>query len=157
MREDGASSEAIRFTEMTDTTGYVRQFACAGNVGIAYVDYPFRANENLGIILVNGDPPMIDVDDFRHVDLEKLKRDSTYLKLVSRYPDASLWPGDRFNTSEPHAVSLKNGHEGFIVTYTIRNGCHACEEIGTVRFEFVFGKEGRFMGTTLLQVIPSVR
>lgn len=156
MRDMGASSEALRFTSLTDTTGYVRHFVSTGPVDVAYVCYPFRANENFGITLVNGDPGMIDVDDFQYVDLTLLKKDSTYLKIVEEYPDAAVWPGDRFHFDRPKHESLPDGGQRFIVRYNLQNSCHACAHIGLVDFAFDFDRDGRFIGTRLVRVLPLV-
>ncbi len=157
MTDLGASAEAVRFAALTDTTGYVRHFINTGIVDVAYVSYPFRANENFGISLVNGIPDMIDVDDFQFVDLTTLKKDSVYLDIVGRFPDASVWPGDRFAFDQPVSQSLTGGGQRFIVSYNIRNGCHACEQIGIARFAFDFDNYGKFEGTRLLDVVSLVR
>ncbi len=156
MRELGATSEAVRFTVLTDTTGYLRHFVDAGIVGVAYVAYPLRANENFGITLVNGRPEMIDVDDFQFVNLTELKKDSTYLKIVDAFPDASVWPGDRFHFDQARCTQLPGGGQRFVLTYVIRNGCHACEHIGIAHFAFDFDKDGNFTGTRLLGVTSLV-
>ena len=156
MKQMGASPEALRFTALTDTTGYVRHFINSGKVDIAFVYYPFRANVNLGVTLVNGDPAMIDVDDFQYVDLTLLKKDSTYLKIVGDYPDAAVWPGDRFHFDRPKLESLPGGGQRFIVRYNLQNGCHACAHIGLVDFAFDFDRGGRFIGTSLVRVLPLV-
>ncbi len=157
MRDMGASAEAVRFTSLTDTTGYVHHFTYTGRVDVAYVVYPFRANENLGVTLVNGTPPMIDVDDFQFVDLASLKKDTTYREIVSRFPDASVWPGDRFHFDQPKWKPLPGGGERFIVSYSIHNGCHACEHIGAAEFGFDFTEDGQFVGTHLIRVTSLVR
>ncbi len=157
MKKSGATAEAVRFTILTDTTGYVRHFVDSGIVDIAYVFYPFRANENFGITLVNGKPDMIDVDDFSFVDLAELKKDSTYIGIVDSFPDAAVWPGDRYHLSEPRYESLPGGGERFIVQYILKNACHACRDIGVVDFAFDFNRDGTFEGTRLLRVVPIAR
>lgn len=154
MRENGATQEAIHFTMLTDTTGYVRHFVNSGAVDIAYVFYPFRANENFGITLVNGTPATIDVDDLRFLDLTELKKDSTYLSIVDSFPDAAVWPGDRYHFSEPRYESLPGGGQRFIVRYLLKNACHACRNVGIVDFSFDFDSSGTFEGTRLLHVLP---
>ncbi len=157
MKELGASSEAVRFSALIDTTGFARKFVNTGVVDIVFVSYPFRANENYGITLVNGRPGMIDVDDFQFVDLTELKKDSMYMRTLGSFPDASLWPGDRFNFEQPECESLPGGGQRFVVSYTIRNGCCACERIGTARFAFDFAADGKFEGTRLIRVMSPVR
>lgn len=152
MRNLGASPAALRFTSLTDTAGYVRNFRNAGKVDIAYVFYPFRANENFGIVLVNGNPEMVDVDDFSVIDLAALKSDSTYLKIVREFPDAAVWPGDRYRLDMPKSETLPDGTQRFLVGYWLQNGCHACERIGTIVYAFDFDKQGKFLGTKLVTV-----
>ncbi len=152
MRELGASPQALYFTSLTDTTGYIRDFRNTGNVDIAYVFYPYRANENFGVMLVNGNPRIVDVDDFSMVKLTLLKKDSTYLKIVREFPDAAVWPGDRYHLTRPESETLPDGTQRFIVNYWLLNGCHACKRIGTVTFAFDFDKHGLFMGTKLIGV-----
>ena len=57
MKSAGASDEAAAFVKSFAANGlaYVRAFRDTGRVDIAYVDYLFRANENNGVFLVNGD------------------------------------------------------------------------------------------------------
>lgn len=157
MREMGASPEALRFAEMTDTTGYLRHFIRVGIVDIAYVCYPFRANDNYGISLVNGRPRMIDVDDFEYVDLTVLKKNPTYLKIIDEYPDAAVFPGDRYLYNQPIVERLPGGGERFVVRYFLMNGCHACEQVGVVDFAFDFDQNGNFIGTRLVNIVPLIR
>lgn len=157
MRDLGATPEALRFAELTDTTGYVRRFVNAGSVDIAYVCYPFRANENYGVTLVNGRPGMIDVDDFQYIDLTLLKKDTTYLNIVNDFPDAAVWPGDRYLFDQPTYTPLPGGGQRFIVEYMLKNGCHACANLAAVRFAFDFDSTGDFIGTRLISVTRMAR
>lgn len=157
MRKLGASPEALYFTSLTDTTGYIRDFRNTGNVDIAYVFYPYRANENFGVMLVNGSPRIMDVDDFSMVKLTLLRKDTTYLKIVGEYPDAAVWPGDRYHLTQPEPETLPGGGQRFLVKYWLLNGCHACKRIGTVTFAFDFNKHGLFVGTRLVRVISLVK
>lgn len=157
MRGMGASEEAVRFAELTDTTGYVRKFVKSGLVDIAYVCYPFRANENYGVILVNGRPGMIDVDDFQYVDLTPLKRNTMYLHIVNDFPDAAVWPGDRYLFDQPILQPIPGGGQRFIVKYILQNGCHACRHLAVVEFGFDFDRNGIFKGTRLLRVTSLLR
>ena len=63
MKKAGASPAALAFTRRTGSQAYLRALREAGNVDVALAIYPFRANENEVWLLVNGDPPLIDVDD----------------------------------------------------------------------------------------------
>jgi predicted secreted protein len=125
-------------------------------VDVAWVTYPFRANENQGVLLVNGDPSPIDVDDFSRLAQGELNRDQAYAELKRAYPDISLWPGDRYSFDVPIAESLPSGGSRFHVGYILRNGCHACDKIGSAVFAFDFTPEGKFSGTKLMVVTDTV-
>ncbi len=73
MRVAGASAAALAFLERTGNQGYLTAFVDAGKVDIAYAEYPFRANENAVVFLVNGEPSMLDVDDLSRIDRKNLE------------------------------------------------------------------------------------
>lgn len=152
MKQEGASREAVRFAGSMGNEAWLRAFRDTGRVDIAYLTYPFRANENQGILLVNGEPSPIDVDGSGIPVESELKKDLVYQGLAKRYPGISVWPGDRFGTETPVAESLANGGSRFHVGYVLRDGCHACEEIGSVVFAFDFDASGKFLGTRLMVV-----
>jgi hypothetical protein len=64
----------------------------------------------------------------------------------SQYPNISIWPGDRYHATEPVARQLESGGQSFVVKYILRDGCHACAQVGTVKLSFVFDKHGKFSG-----------
>jgi hypothetical protein len=147
MQQLGASPQAIAFARRLDNLGYLRNFRDAGRVDIAYVAYPFRANENYGWLLVNGEPPLVDVDDFKLLRQDELRANAVYAELVKQYPNITLWPGDRFRTIEPAMESLPDRGQRFVIEYRLRNLCHACELIGFARFAFDFDHTGQFLAT----------
>ena len=70
MKKEGAPDKAVSFSLMlhkqTDgQVGVMVGFKPAGPVDMARVMYPLRANDNYGLLLVNGDPPVLDVDDLK--------------------------------------------------------------------------------------------
>jgi hypothetical protein len=161
MRESGASPEAVSFSRQLneDTkglTGFLHEFREAGGVDVAYVEYVFRANENLACYLVNGTPPLIDVDNTKILETNALERNSRYAAIKARYPEVSIWPGDRSSTMYPIRRELSPGGKRFIVSYWLQNGCHACERIGSVQFAFDFDKSGKFLGTQFQSIEGSI-
>jgi len=152
MKESGASVEAVAFARRMENDAWMRAFRDTGRVDIAYVTYPFRANENQGLLLVNGDPDLIDVDDFVLPMKGELEKDLVYAGLAKRFPDISFWPGDRYSTEFPVALLLSGGGQRVYVGYILRNGCHACEEIGSAVFAFDFASNGKFAGNKLMIV-----
>ena len=152
MQKAGASPQAVRFTKLTENTGYLRDFREAGRVDVAYVEYPFRANENQGCLLVNGEPASIDVDDLSALPQADLAKDPRYAKLAQKYPNITIFPGDRNGTDYPAIEKLPDGGQRFIVTYRLLNGCHACERVGEASFAFDFERTGKFLGRKFLAV-----
>ena len=142
MQSLGASNEAVSFTRSFGGGAYVRRFREAGRVDIAYVAYPFRANENHGILLVNGEPTIVDVDDIPLLPKEGMEQDKAYGAIKKAFPRVTLWPGDR-TSKYPVVEPFSDGGQTFVVPYTLRNFCHACEILGTAFFCFDFDKNGR--------------
>jgi predicted secreted protein len=157
MERSGASPQATGFARRLENGGFMHAFRETGKVDIAYVTYPFRANENQGCLLVNGTPSVIDVDDFGCLVTNDLKRDNVYGKLASRFPAISLWPGDRFSTDFPVMEKLSDNGQRFHVGYRLLNGCHACEVLGSAVFAFDFDGKGKFMGTRLEGVTDTTK
>jgi hypothetical protein len=157
MQASGASAEALAFSRQLYATtkgliGFLREFRETGPVDLAYVEYVFRANENLACYLVNGKPPMIDLDDFKILPTDALESNPKYRVIEARHPKVSIWPSDRSATDHPIVKSLPDSAERFIVDYWLQNGCHACERIGSAQFAFDFDQSGTFLGSHLLSV-----
>jgi predicted secreted protein len=147
----GASNEAVSFTRSFGGGAFVRRFREAGRVDVAYVLYPLRANENHGILLVNGEPSIVDVDDIALLPKEGMEQDKVYGALKKAFPRVTLWPGDR-SPKYPLIELLPDGGQSFIVPYTLRNFCHACEVLGTAFFSFDFDKGGRLVSNRFQRI-----
>ncbi len=141
MAKAGASQAALDFTRNLGDQGYLRALdQTGGPIAIAHAVFPFRANENDAWLLVNGTPPLIDVDDRQHLPLPPPRASAAYAEIRRRYPNVGLWPGDR-GASQPEVS--QNGRE-IIVGYLLRDLCHACAIVGRVRYEFDFAADGNF-------------
>ena len=152
MQGFGASPEAAAFTRSFGGGAFVRRFRETGRVDIARIVYPFRANETLGILLVNGEPPIVDVDDIALLPKEAMEQDRTYAAIRKGYPRVTLWPGDRSFRQVLLVEALPGGGQAFVVPYTLRNFCHACEVLGSAFFSFDFDKGGKLVGIRFLRV-----
>jgi len=157
MQKAGASPQAVVFTRLTDNTGYARDFRQVGPVDVAYVNFPYRANESQGAYLVNGVPPLIDVDDQSLLATGALAKNAAYRKLEKNYTDITLWPGNRNGTGYPIVKPAPNDGRRFLFNYLLRDGCHACEVIGSATFAFDFDHTGKFLGTRLVRVKPRAK
>ena len=157
MKSAGASAEAVAFSRSAADLGviYMRAFRKVASVDVAYIQYVFRANELDGVFLVNGDPSPIDVDDEDILPKARLQGNSSYSQLASQYPNVSIWPGDRFDTKLPALVDTGWGTQTFAVNYVLRDGCHACAQIGTAAVAFQFDADGKFQGAKVTAVRAS--
>jgi predicted secreted protein len=156
MKSAGASDEAIAFVKEFASNGlaYIRDFRDTSRVDIAYIEYLFRANDLDGVLLVNGTPPIIDVDDYKFLSQEDLRKNEDYAALLQKYPNVNVFPADRYHTELPVATSALNGQE-FQVEYLLQDGCHACARIGTLVVAFDFDSSGRFTEVSAFGVRPN--
>ncbi len=156
MKQQGASSSAIAFAQSMAASGqiYLKAFRNTGAVSIGYFEYVFRANETEGVAIVNGDPSPIDVDDPQYLTSKMLSANSVYQQLAGKYPNISSWPGDRTSPSLPEVRQRDSGGTQVLVRYLLKDGCHACANVGSARVAFNFNAAGKFDGTNLMNVIP---
>jgi predicted secreted protein len=155
LKAAGASPEALGFAEsLAASLGvvYLRAFRHVERVDVAYIEYAFRANELEGVLLVNGTPSPIDVDDDRFTPDAEMRKNAAYAALAEMYPRISVWPGDRFNGKLPTVTSTGWGVQTFLVQYTLRDGCHACAVVGTATLGFNFDTQGNFQGSRVASV-----
>jgi len=154
MKKAGASAAAVEFSRQLGEPGFVRDFRAAGPVDIAYVLYPYRANENQSWVIVNGTPPAIDVDNSKLVTIaaRALKNNSSYTGLAKAHPDLSPWPGDRYSTEIPDVEMGANGGVHIIVNYRLREKCHSCAVLGHAWYSFEFDAKGIFAGARLIAI-----
>jgi hypothetical protein len=154
MKKAGASAAAVEFSRQLGEPGFVRDFRAAGPVDIAYVLYPYRANENQSWVIVNGTPPAIDVDNSKLVTIaaRALKNNASYAGLAKAHPDLSPWPGDRYSTEIPDVEMGANGGVHIIVNYRLREKCHSCAVLGHAWYSFEFDAKGIFAGARLMAI-----
>jgi len=154
MKKAGATDAAVEFSKQLGEPGFVRDFRAAGPVDIAYVFYPYRANENQSWLIVNGTPPAIDVDNSKLVMIaaRALKNNAAYTGLAKAHPDASPWPGDRYSTETPDVEMGANGGVHIIVNYHLREKCHSCAVLGHAWYSFEFDAKGIFAGARLMAI-----
>jgi len=147
MQRQGASPQAIAFTKLIGNTGFMRDFRETGRVDVGYVNYPYRANENQGCLLVNGSPREVEEEAISLLPKNDLEKTIQYIALTQKYPNISIFPGVRSGTGYPVLQGLPGGGQRFVVAYKLMNGCHACEQLATVHYAFDFNNKGRFLGT----------
>jgi hypothetical protein len=131
--------------------GILAAFRGYGSVDAAQVMIPLRANDNYSLLLVNGDPELINVDDVQKLDRAAMEKSPPWQQLKRKYPNADLWPGDRSGANPwPQRRPLPDGGARFVVQYPIINGCHACARVGHAQFGWDFDGNGKFLRVTYL-------
>ncbi|MGA7721534.1 MAG: protease inhibitor I42 family protein [Ignavibacteriaceae bacterium] len=153
MKKFNASPEAVEFTKLTNSEGFMRDFKETGKVDIAYAVFPFRANENQVCFLVNGSPNMINVDNYDYISKIKLEKNITYKQIKMKYSHVSIWPGDRSGTNYPAVRQLTGGGQQFIFNYRLQDGCHACKLIGFVNLGFDFNNDKKLLAVNVINIL----
>jgi hypothetical protein len=121
-----------------------------GPVDVAWITYPLRANTNNGLLLVNGSPGMVNVEDLQQLDQNAMKQSPQFQDLLSQFPQVGIWPGDRDGKTWPSTQSGPDGGTQFVLGYPLINGCHACAHAGFALFTWNFTPQGKFTGTSFL-------
>ena len=145
MRQSGASAEAIAFAGALNFDGYLSELNRAGKVDVGTVTYPFRANTNDEPVLLNGDPPLIDV--WKEAGTVNMSRNTIYAAIKRRFPDN--YPGVPVFDFMRFA---KGGGQVFVYSWEIKAPCRACDVVAVVRDTFEFDVEGHYLGAKLLGV-----
>ena len=154
MQAAGASPQAVAFMHAIHNDGFLRDFKSTGRVDIAFVLYPFAANENQHCVLVNGTPNLIDVDDYELLPKDDLPKNPQYAALLKKYPNIAVFPGNRSGTKFISAKKLPDGGQRFLVPYVLVDGCHACARVGSLQLAFDFDSAGKFLGAKVTSVKP---
>jgi len=156
----GASANAVSFTRMLyrqsdGQVGIMSAFKKYGPVDAAQVFYPLRANDNYGLLLVNGNPEVLDVDDLKRLDQAALQQNSLFQGIKQQFPKVDLFAGDRSGSEPwPRVQPLASGGQQFVVTYPLLDGCHACAHLALARFGWDFDANGKFLRTTVIPTPP---
>lgn len=153
MAKAGAPADATNFTrelykESRGEFGIMTGFHAEGSVAFAWITYPLRANTNYGLLLVNGKPRIVNVEDLKLLDVKTMKQSGQFQDVKRQFPSVDIWPGDRDGTIWPNSQVGSDGGIQFTVGYPLRNGCHACANAGQAIFNWNFDATGKFVGTS---------
>jgi len=125
--------------------GYVSAWRNQDGVGIATIEYPFRANTNEGTLLVDSAGHTVDVD--ADVLPEMSRADATVKPFLDAHPEATPFAPAEASSSE----ALPN--EGVRLIYsTPMRTCHACADDGMLRVAYDFDAQRRFSGKQILDL-----
>ncbi len=159
MTKAGASSDAVSLTrelykQSQGDVGVMTGFQAAGPVDFAWVTYPLRANTNYGLLLVNGKPRIVNVENLNLLDRKGMRQSGQFRDLQGQFPQVDVWPGDRDGKTWPNSQTGTDGSVQFTVGYPLINGCHACARAGSAIFTWNFSPQGKFLGTTFVGMTP---
>jgi hypothetical protein len=159
MAKTGAPTMAVRFTrelykQSHGEFGVMTGFQNLSPVSFAWVMYPLRANTNYGLLLVNGRPPIVNVEDLKLLDRKTMEQSFQFQDLKNQFPQVDLWPGDRDGKIWPESQPGPNGGTQFVVGYPLINGCHACARAGVAIFTWNFDAQGKLLGTSFQGMTP---
>jgi hypothetical protein len=159
MSKAGAPQAAVAFTRLLQQqsggdVGIMNGFNKVGPVDVAFVVYPLRANTNNGIVFVNGTPKIVNAEDLKLLDQATMQQSPQFQNTQAQFPKVTVWPGDRDGTTWPNSSNNPDGSVSFTLGYPLLNGCHACERAGTAEFNWNFGPQGKFQGTSFMGMTP---
>ncbi len=165
MTKAGAPADAVSFTRAL--FGRTGQFGVMGAikdyppVALAWVVFPLRPNNNDALVIVNGKPPFLDLNNLHELDNEALKKDPLFLQWKASAPQLDVWPADR--SAGAPLVEYQRVWEGpkpgeiqFILSYPLINGCATCGHSGFANYLWNFDSAGNFLGSKLLSVTRGV-
>jgi len=160
MAKAGATGEAVEFSRrLYDQNGgefgFMWSFQKVGPVDMAKVEYPLRdmdykyavGSRSEALFLVNGDPPMLDVDDLTKLDKRGMEQDEGYQLLKKNFPGLELWGGARGGTMFDPVEKRPDGGLSFDIYYVLNPGRPAGRWISGANFSWDFDSLGKFVGT----------
>jgi len=153
MTKAGAPADAVTFSrelykETHGEFGVMTGFQDEGPVAFAWITYPLRANTNFGLLLLNGQPRIVNVEDLKLLDVKPMKQSPQFRDVKAQFPNVDVWPGDRDGKIRPNSQVGPDGGIQFTVSYPLRNGCHACANAGQAIFNWNVDATGKFLGTS---------
>jgi hypothetical protein len=156
----GASADAVAFTQdyadqHHGLIAFLQGFRPVDVVDVGYAFFPNGADYNQRWLLLNGAPAVINVDDFQFLPQTEMLKDPVYVALHKRYPQITLFDGDRSFEAAPPAGSLPDGGQWFLIDYPLKDQCRACAQVGSATYRFEFDPTGKLAAVKFLRVTPA--
>lgn len=148
MKSAGASADAVTAAEQLSTGGelaYVTAWHEHDGLGVATVEYPFRANTNEGTRLVDAGGKRIDVDAVQLDDT--LRADPGVQAVLAAHPQATP-----FAPAQAAGTAPLDGDGIRLLYRTPLRDCHACPDVGQLQIGYDFDGKRNFIGQ---QVVPA--
>jgi hypothetical protein len=155
-----------RFTDCIETQ-MVQESSCSQNLSLFILERGFfekirhynkvdvarvsviAANEPVRYFMISYQGELI--DPLRLVNRIDITRNRHYDSMAKDFPRIELWG---IVLGFPKSQQLSDHRTRLIFQQKLLNGCHACEQAGIAEIAYDFDKEGRFLNTTLLKLIP---
>ena len=150
MLAGGASDDAVTAAEQLSSAGelaHVVAWHDQDGVGVATVNYPFRANTNEGTRLIDASGKRIDVDNVQLDDT--LRADPAVQALLATDPQATPFAPAQAAGTAP----LDGGGVRLLYRTPLRE-CHACPDLGSVQMGYDFDAKRNFIAQQLVPVAP---
>lgn len=149
MQKANASQQALAMLQLS--RGTIEEFKKYNNLSVVKVTVP-AADHSEEYYIINNVGDVINVDDQSIISGVDITKAANYQSLAQRYPNISLWFG---NHTYPIVNSLPDGIQQLVFTYSLLNGCTACELAGIAKVAFNFDSDGHFLNTQLIELDPS--
>lgn len=148
MRADGASADAAAQQLSSDgELVYVSAWHAVDGVGVATIDYPFRANTNQGTRLLDAQGKPMDVDAVK--SYESLRADPALKALLEAHPQATA-----FAPAQSAGASLLESGDPRLLYRTPLRDCHACADVGQLQIGYDFDDKRNFNGEQVIAASP---
>jgi hypothetical protein len=107
-----------------------------------------------GWALVNGIPPMVNLDDVAILPKSAMEKDPQYVALRQSHPQMQLVVNDeeRKADTSPQIDRLPGEGERFVVPYSLQEPCAGCAPLAQASFGFDFNDAGKLVGIKFLKV-----
>lgn len=149
MQTQHATPQAIAFLKYA--TGWITEYKVYNKLIVVHAFTPAADHDDAYFIMNNyGD--IVNVDDPTFLNAIDIRSDSHYHDIIQHFPSAALFPGNHQGFPE-YTVSDQNSPR-FVFTYSVLNGCHACEVAATAKIAFDFDNSGQLIGVSLLSLTP---
>ena len=150
MLAGGASDDAVTAAEQLSSAGelaHVVAWHDQDGVGVATVNYPFRANTNEGTRLIDASGKRIDVDNVQLDDT--LRADPAVQALLATDPQATP-----FAPAQAACTAPRDGGGVRLLYRTPLRECHACPDLGSVQMGYDFDAKRNFIAQQLVPAAP---
>ncbi|MEZ3498450.1 hypothetical protein HP564_02675 [Pantoea sp. KPR_PJ] len=128
--------KSVQYIAKQGETGYVAKFTKEGPIGVAVIEYPFRANNNSGTLLIPSTGNPVDVEDFQ----DKIKANPAWLAFEKQHPDSTAW-----SPATLEKMSQTDNGISLTFSYPVKS-CHACDDTGAIYISYDFTRNGNYLG-----------